>query len=81
LDGAAADGHLGALFEAIRPAVAKARGKGGDELDLAVRINAKLIAEELRSSKPILEERVKGKKLKVVAARYDLDSGIVELLD
>jgi carbonic anhydrase len=81
LDGAAADGHVGALLEAIRPAVAKARGKGGDELDLAVRINAKLIAEELRSSKPILEERVKGKKLKVVAARYDLDSGIVELLD
>jgi carbonic anhydrase len=81
LDGAAAEGHLGALLEAIRPAVAKVRGKGGDELDNAVRVNAKLIAEELRSSKPILEEKVKAKKLKVVAARYDLDSGVVEVLE
>jgi carbonic anhydrase len=81
LDGAAADGHLGALLEAIRPAVAKARGNGGDELDLAVRINAKLVADDLRGSKPILEEKVKAKKLKVVAARYDLDSGVVEVLE
>jgi carbonic anhydrase len=81
LEGGVPEGHIGSLVEAIRPAVAKVRGKGGDELDNAVRTNAKLVAEELRSSKPILEEKVKEKKLKVVAARYDLDSGVVEVLE
>ncbi|MBI5471843.1 MAG: carbonic anhydrase [Ignavibacteriae bacterium] len=81
LDGGHPEGHIGALVKAIAPAVEKVRGKGGDELDNAVKLNARLVAEQLRASKPILAEQVAKKKIKIVAARYDLDTGVVEFLE
>lgn len=80
VDGGEAPGHIGALVNAIQPAVTKARGEKGDLLDNSVKENAEMVAEQLRESKPILEEMVKKGKIKIVAARYDLDTGVVELL-
>ncbi len=79
-EGGEAPGHLGALVERIKPAVEKAKKEPGDGLDNAVRINAKNVAEELKSSTPVLSSAVAAGKLKIVAARYDLDNGKVELL-
>jgi hypothetical protein len=50
-------------------------------LDNAVRLNALKIAHDLETCEPILSEFVHEKKLTVLAARYDLDTGEVEWLE
>lgn len=76
--GGSAPGHIGSLIEAIRPAVEKVHGQAGDELDNAVRANVELSVEKLKASEPILAEKVKAGKIKIVGGRYDLDEGRVE---
>jgi len=78
--GGEAPGHIPTLIEAIMPAVEKTRDQPGDKLDNAVRANALLVAEQLRTSDPVLSHLVQDGKLRVVAARYDLDSGKVDVL-
>jgi carbonic anhydrase len=77
---AEAEGHIGSIVSAIKPAVDKAKAMSGDLLDNTVTVNAALIAEQLEATTPILEEAYKANKLRIVAARYDLDDGIVKLL-
>ena len=72
-------GHLGYLVERIRPAVEQTSGRPGDHLDNAVRANARNVAAELRKDETVAQARAAG-KLKVVTARYDLDTGRVKLL-
>jgi carbonic anhydrase len=78
--GGEAPGHLGVLMEALKPAVEKAKGHGGDGIENAIRANVELMTERLRESKPILAELAEKGEIKVVGARYDLDSGAVEIL-
>ncbi len=75
------EGHLPSLATAIQPAVDSVKGQEGDLVDNAVRANAKMVAEQLRSSTPVLSTLVEAGSLKVVAARYDLDSGKVDILE
>ncbi len=49
-------------------------------LDMTIRAHARITAGHLRGSEPILKGLVDGGKLKVVAAYYDLDTGVVEIL-
>ena len=69
-------GEIGSLFSHIQPAVDRA---GGD-LATAVRENARLQAELLTKSSPLLAELVVKGKLKIVAGYYDLATGRVSLL-
>ncbi len=78
--GGEAPGHLGELVRKIQPAVEKTKSMPGDKIENAVRENAKRMAAELAGLEPILKEKVDQGKLKVVAMRYDLDTGAVELL-
>src|SRR5262249_25166781 len=78
--GGEAPGHIPTLIEAIMPAVEKTRDQPGDRLANAVRANALLVAEQLRTSDPVLSHLVHDGKLRVVAALYDLDSGKVDVL-
>lgn len=87
-------GKIGTLVEAIRPSVREAAAQralgrdlpagfapGDDDLiDTAVRANARRSKVQLEESEPILSHLVKTGKAEVVAARYGLDSGLVELL-
>jgi carbonic anhydrase len=72
--------HIEALTSAINPAVAQARKQKGDLVSNSVRANVRLVVEQLRTSKPILAEAVAKGKVKVVGAVYDLDSGVVKLI-
>jgi carbonic anhydrase len=54
--------------------------RGNDPVENAVRAQALDVAAQLQTAEPILAERVQSGKLKIVAARYDLDTGKVELL-
>ena len=73
-------GSIGPMVKPIVPAATAVRGKPGDFVDNAVRESAKRTAQRLATASPILAKLVKEGKLKIVAARYDLDDGKVEYL-
>jgi len=80
----ALDSHVPALadmdwlVQRLRPAVEQARGRPGDRIDLAVRANIERGVSQLRRA-PLLAEAVAAGTLKIVGARFDLDSGTVSL--
>ncbi len=73
-------GHLDALVRRIRGAVADARKQPGDALDNAVRANVAASVHAVAASTPLLAPLVQKGKVKVVGARYDLDTGAVDLV-
>ena len=79
--GGKAHGHLPAIVKAIQPAVAKTKGQPGDAADNAVRANVREVVARLKAAGPVLAERVTDGKLKVAGARYDLDTGRVEIIE
>jgi carbonic anhydrase len=78
--GGEAPGHIGSLIKAIQPAVDKVKNQPGDLLDNAVKANAIMVVQQLKSSGPILDELVKKGDLTIEGARYDLDDGKVTIL-
>ena len=74
------DGHLPSIAQAIEEAVERAQDAEGDTLDLTIRAHARITAEHLEESEPILKGLAERGKFKVVAAYYDLDTGFVEIL-
>ena len=79
-DGTTLPGHLPSLVSAISPAVKAAQGEAGDLLNNAIQRNVALNVEKLRTSGPILNTFVDGKKLRILGGIYKLASGKVELL-
>lgn len=78
--GGHAPGHIHHLVQSIQPAVKRVKGRSGDTVDNAVRANVQLTVTRLKQSRPILANFVAKGKVKVVGARYDLDTGKVELI-
>jgi carbonic anhydrase len=76
IDGKAVPGQISALYRYIRPAVNAA----GTDLRAATEVNAKLQAQALRESSPVLAELIKDGKLSVVAAFFEIATGKVTLL-
>jgi len=73
----AVPGQISALFRYMRPAIDEA----GADLAAAIKANARIQANLLRQSSPILAEHVKQNTLRVVASYYDLGTGTVTMLD
>ena len=71
-------GSIGPMLEPIIPAALAVKGKAGDFVDNAVRENAMRTAAKILSASNIVADLVGKGKVKVVAARYDLDEGRVE---
>lgn len=83
VQGGKAEGHIGSLVEAIKPAVYEAGNKVKSQdqlLSVSIDNNTRNIVKSISSSEPLLSEHIKGGKLKVIGARYHLDSGKVELI-
>jgi carbonic anhydrase len=75
-------GVIGEMVQPIIPAVLEARRmSGGTLLDNSIVSNAKRVANRLVTQSSVLQEAVRGGKLKVVPARYDLDDGDVDFFD
>ncbi len=72
-------GQIGSIIEAIKPAVERAKGQPGDELENAVKANVLLQMERLKAS-PVIAELITEGKLIVVGGYYDLDTGEVSLV-
>lgn len=80
------EGNIGAIIKAIAPAVkrAKIEYKGKEKAELAetaINENVKLVTANLIKQSSVLKHFVKEGKVKIVAAKYDLDDGKVTLLD
>ncbi len=76
IDGKAAPGQISALYRYIRPAVNQA---GGD-LRAAIEANARIQAQLLKESSPVLAGLLENGKIAVVAGFFDLETGEVTLL-
>ena len=68
------------LLESLEPAVTETRTAPGDKVENAMRANAGRAAAILTHVEPVLKAAVRAGSLMVVAARYDLSTGKVELL-
>ena len=73
-------GRIAELVRKLKPAVDAAKATPGDRAENTMRENVRRMVKELAGLEPILKEKVEEGKLKVVGARYDLDSGVVELI-
>jgi carbonic anhydrase len=74
------DTKIGALASRIAPAVKAVPASAKDKVDAAVSLNAAHSAVQILADSPPLKARAAAGKLKVVAARYDLDDGKVTYL-
>jgi carbonic anhydrase len=70
-------GQISALYPHIQPAVEQA----GTDLEEATKANALIQAALLRQSLPCISRLVDKGKLKVLAAFYNISSGVVSLLE
>ncbi len=80
VNGGVATGHIASLVHAIQPAVERSRSQEGDPVENAIVANVQIVVENLKNTGPILAEYVSSGKLKIVGGRYDLDTGLVELV-
>ncbi len=72
---------IGYLIEAILPAVRQTADLPGDPVANAVDAHIRLTVESLVAASPVLAERAHSGALRIVGARYDLESGEVVWLD
>ena len=73
-------GPTGTMVANIVPAVKAVQGKPGDLVDNAVRENARRSALAIHEASQIIAGLEREGKVKIVYARYDLDSGAVDFL-
>ncbi len=87
------EGNIGAIVKTIAPAIKNAAkeceackgevkcqdSKKEEYVECAISANTKNVAASLTQKSPMLKHLVKDGKLKIVAAKYDLDDGIVSL--
>jgi carbonic anhydrase len=74
-------GVIGRMIEPIVPAALAVRDQPGDFLDNAAKESAKRTAAQAPTVSAIVAGLVSAGKVKVVAAIYDLDTGVVTYLD
>jgi carbonic anhydrase len=77
LQGKEVPGQISALYPHIQPAVDLA----GPDLEATTKANAKIHAALLREASPVISGLVKEDKLLVLAAFYNISSGVVSLLE
>ena len=71
-------GEIDYVVEALEPAVRQSTSKPGDRLTNAIQTNVDLTLTRLRQS-PVIAPLEKARKLELVGAYYELDTGKVTL--
>ncbi|MCM2356812.1 MAG: carbonic anhydrase [Geobacteraceae bacterium] len=78
------EGNIGAIVKTIAPALKKAKKQCKEEAKLVecvVEENARMVAANLTKQSKVIRELVKEHKVKIVAAKYDLDDGKVRVME
>jgi carbonic anhydrase len=78
--GATPPGSIGALVEALRPAIEPVLHQPGNTVELGVRANIRYQVGQLLRRSAIVRDAVTARSLRVVGARYDLETAAVTLL-
>lgn len=73
-------GHISDFIDEILPAVEQVQDRPGDPIDNAVRANVDRQIQVLLARSDLIRQRQTLGQVKVVGARYDLDSGNVSLI-
>jgi len=73
-------GSIAAVVAALRPAVEPVLGQPGDPVENGVRANVRYQVAQLLDRSAIIRDAVAAHALRVVGARYDLDTAAVTLL-
>jgi Carbonic anhydrase len=68
------------LVSALAPAVKAVLDQAGNTLDNAIKQNVVINVEKLKNATPIIDKAVTEKRVRIVGAVYNLDSGRVELV-
>ena len=79
-----AEGNIGSILEEIHPAVETAKGtekEGEDLVEEAVDENVKLVIQNTLNQSTVVQGLFEEGNLKIVGAKYFLDSGKVELIE
>tara|TARA_R110002111_G_scaffold2174_2_gene14233 strand:+ start:1314 stop:2039 length:726 start_codon:yes stop_codon:yes gene_type:complete len=80
-DKAELPGHLSGLIEAIKPAVVQAKASQPKNLlNSAITENVRLQVADLKQSSPIIDKFYADKKIDIVGAIYDLETGNIALV-
>jgi len=75
-------GNIADVLRLVMPAVVQAEKAGApDLLNASIDANVTLEARALVKRSPVIAERVKAGKLRIISAVYDLESGKVEFRD
>jgi carbonic anhydrase len=74
-------GAIGPMIQPILPAALAVQKETGDFVDNAAKESARRTAAGLTASDPLLAERASAGSLRVVAAIYDLETGVVTWLE
>ncbi|MFD1982641.1 carbonic anhydrase [Mesorhizobium newzealandense] len=74
-------GAIGPMIEPILPAAISARNEAGDFVDNTARESARRTARRLTASSKVLAGLTGSQKLKIVAAIYDLKTGVVSYIE
>ncbi len=73
-------GSISSLVNEIKPAVERVKNLSGDPVENSVVSNIKYQVELLTKQSTVFKDLIEQGKLKIVGARYDLDSGEVTLV-
>jgi len=74
-------GHIVTLINDIKPAAQRVKGQPGDEVENAVRENVRMQVEKLKNLEPVLAKRFREGKIKIVGGVYDIDTGLITLVE
>jgi len=80
LAGGEIPGHIHSITDDLAPVIEQTKDLPGDKVDNVVRANAQRDVGILLHVEPIIKEAVTAHKLLIVPARYDLDTGKIEIL-
>lgn len=72
--------HIQALAEALRPAVESARTQEGDLISNAIDVNVQQAVMALHASEPVLAQARAAGHIRIVGARYNLETGEVKIM-
>lgn len=81
ISGSSMPGHISQLAKGVRPAIEAAQHLPGDLWENAIRVHTRLTAAQLPVRSPILAQAVQEDRIKIVAAYYDLATGLVTVLE
>lgn len=74
-------GALDSIVNPIRPSVTSSHHQMGDRLTNAVRQNVRSVVKYLGGADALMRKEIKEHQVRVVGGVYDLETGIVSLLD